>query len=96
MTNASALRHSSFCIRHSPSGFTLVEIIIALTIVAVLAAATIPMLKGFNDERLAREPVAALVKLAGFSCARRIRLQAQEPAALDELLTELNERRALA
>jgi prepilin-type N-terminal cleavage/methylation domain-containing protein len=64
MTNASALRHSSFCIRHSPSGFTLVEIIIALTIVAVLAAATIPMLKGFNDERLAREPVAALVKLA--------------------------------
>lgn len=38
----------------------------------------------------------ALVKLAGFSCARRIRLQAQEPAALDELLTELNERRALA
>jgi len=46
------------------SGFTLVEIIIALTIVAVLAAATIPMLKGFNDERIAREPVAALVKLA--------------------------------
>ncbi len=38
----------------------------------------------------------ALVKLAGFSCARRIRLQAQEPAALDELLAELNERRALA
>ncbi len=38
----------------------------------------------------------ALVKLAGFSCARRIRLQAQEPAALDELLIELNERRALA
>lgn len=38
----------------------------------------------------------ALVKLAGFSCARRIRLQAQEPAALDELLTELNELRTLA
>ncbi len=38
----------------------------------------------------------ALVKLAGFSCARRIRLQAKEPAALDELLAELNERRALA
>ena len=37
----------------------------------------------------------ALVKLAGFSCARRIRLQAQEPAALDELLTELNELRTL-
>jgi hypothetical protein len=37
----------------------------------------------------------ALVKLAGFSCARRIRLQAQEPAALDELLAELNELRTL-
>ena len=37
----------------------------------------------------------ALVKLAGFSCARRIRLQAQEPAALDELLVELNELRTL-
>lgn len=64
MTNASAIRHSSFSIRHSAAGFTLVEIIVALTIVGVLAAATIPMLKGFNDERLAREPVAALVKLA--------------------------------
>ena len=55
-------RHRSF-LRHS-SGFTLVEIVIALTIVAVLAAATVPMLKGFQDERLAHEPVTALVKLA--------------------------------
>jgi hypothetical protein len=38
----------------------------------------------------------ALVKLAGFSCARRIRLQARETAALDELLVELNELRALS
>lgn len=38
----------------------------------------------------------ALVKLAGFTCARRIRLQAAETAALDELLTELNELRALS
>jgi hypothetical protein len=37
----------------------------------------------------------ALVKLAGFSCARRIRLQAQDASALDELLTELNELRTL-
>ncbi len=44
--------------------FTLIEIVIALTIVAVLAAATVPMLKGFQDERLAREPVTALLKLA--------------------------------
>jgi hypothetical protein len=37
----------------------------------------------------------ALVKAAGFSCARRIRLQAQETAALDELLVQLNEARAI-
>jgi hypothetical protein len=37
----------------------------------------------------------ALVKAAGFSCARRIRLQAQETAALDELLVQLNEARAV-
>lgn len=60
-------RHGFF-IRHSPvsraRAFTLIEIVIALTIVAVLAAATVPMLKGFQDERLAREPVTALLKLA--------------------------------
>ena len=38
----------------------------------------------------------ALVKQAGFSCARRIRLQAEEQAALDELLVELNELRTLS
>lgn len=59
-----AANRPSIFIHHSTAGFTLVEIIIALTIVAILAAAAIPMLKGFNDERLAREPVAVLVKLA--------------------------------
>ncbi|MBB5031675.1 pilus assembly FimT family protein [Prosthecobacter vanneervenii] len=58
-----ASRHCPFTPqRHA--GFTLVEIVIALTIVAVLAAATVPMLKGFQDERLAREPITALLKLA--------------------------------
>jgi len=37
----------------------------------------------------------ALVKVAGFDCARRIRLQAGETAALDELLVELNEQRSI-
>jgi hypothetical protein len=36
----------------------------------------------------------ALVKKAGFDCATRIRLQAEEPAALDALLVDLNELRA--
>lgn len=65
-SDALTLRHGSF-VRHgvaSARAFTLIEIVIALTIVAVLAAATVPMLKGFQDERLAREPVTALLKLA--------------------------------
>jgi len=37
----------------------------------------------------------ALVKAAGFTCARRIRLQAADPEALDELAAELNELRSL-
>jgi prepilin-type N-terminal cleavage/methylation domain-containing protein len=63
-------------VRHEPAAsraFTLVEIVIALTIVAVLAAATVPMLKGFQNERLAREPVTALLKLA-----REARLRAMQ------------------
>ena len=55
-------------IRHVPAvaarAFTLVEIVISLTIVAVMAAATVPMLNGFQNERLAREPVVELLKLA--------------------------------
>ncbi len=38
----------------------------------------------------------ALVKLAGFSCARRIRLQAHDVQALDELVAELNELRVVS
>jgi len=37
-----------------------------------------------------------MLKQAGFSCARRIRLQANDPAALDELVAELNELRGIA
>jgi prepilin-type N-terminal cleavage/methylation domain-containing protein len=45
-------------------GFTLVEIVIALTIVAILTAAAIPSFQGFRDEQVAREPVIALVRMA--------------------------------
>lgn len=60
-------RHGGFIRRGkvaSARAFTLIEIVIALTIVAVLAAATVPMMKGFQNERLAREPVTALLRLA--------------------------------
>ncbi len=50
--------------RVSSSGFTLVEIVIALTIVAILTAAAIPSFRGFRDEQIAREPIVALVRLA--------------------------------
>ena len=36
-----------------------------------------------------------LLKVAGFSCAHRIRLQGNDAAALDELAAELNELRQL-
>ena len=36
-----------------------------------------------------------LVKVADFTCATRIRLQAGEPAALDALVRELNETRTV-
>ncbi|MDP2290155.1 MAG: hypothetical protein Q8M22_03140 [Actinomycetota bacterium] len=37
----------------------------------------------------------SLLKSAGLSCARRIRLQGNDAAALDELAAELNELRTL-
>lgn len=44
--------------------FTLLEVVIAITIVAVLTAATIPSFRGMKDEQIAREPLAALAKMA--------------------------------
>ncbi len=54
--------HSPF--RDHRSGFTLVEIVIALTIVVIITAAAIPSFRGLRDEQLAREPVVELVRMA--------------------------------
>lgn len=62
--------HSALPARFSQA-FTLIEIIICLTILAILAAGAMPMLKGFQDERQAREPVARLVQMA-----REVRMRA--------------------
>ena len=43
--------------------FTLIEIVVALTIVAVIAAVAIPTLKGMGREARARAPVTALAAL---------------------------------
>jgi prepilin-type N-terminal cleavage/methylation domain-containing protein len=59
--------------RLHPRGFTLVEIVIALTIVVIITAAAIPSFRGFRDEQIAREPVTALVRMA-----REARLRAMQ------------------
>lgn len=45
-------------------GFSLIEIIVALTVVIVLSAAAIPSLRGVMAERQAREPISELLQLA--------------------------------
>jgi prepilin-type N-terminal cleavage/methylation domain-containing protein len=54
-------------------GFTLVEIVIALTIVVIITAASIPAFRGMRDEQLAREPIQELVRMA-----REARLRAMK------------------
>jgi len=53
--------------------FSLIEIVIAMTILAILAAAAIPSLRGIQRERLAREPIKELVRVA-----KEARLQAMK------------------
>lgn len=55
--------NSQFVIRHSPA-FTLIELVAVLTILAVMVVAAMPSLSGLKAEQAAREPVAALVRLA--------------------------------
>lgn len=55
------------------SGFTLVEVVIALTVVAILAGMAVPAIDSVQKERIAREPVNALALLA-----REVRLRAMK------------------
>ena len=57
----------------SLAGFTLVEIVIALTIVVLITAVSIPAFRGLREEQLAREPVLALVRLAKEARIRAMR-----------------------
>lgn len=65
------IRHSSF--RAGGGGFTLVEIVIALTILIIIAAATIPTFKGLRAEQQAREPVERLTRMAKEARLRAMR-----------------------
>jgi len=66
---------SSFRLRHSSlrSGFSLVEIVISLTIIIVIAAGAVPMFKGLREEQMAREPIIELVRLAKEARIRAMR-----------------------
>ena len=55
------------------TGFTLIELVIVLTLLAILMAAAIPSVRGLKDEQIAREPITALSKLA-----KETRLQAMK------------------
>ena len=62
--------HSTFRIR---SGFTLIEIVIVLTLLIIIVGATVPTVRGLKEEQMARVPVAELVKMA-----KETRLQAMK------------------
>ncbi|WP_166647090.1 pilus assembly FimT family protein [Prosthecobacter fusiformis] len=62
------VRHSSF-----NRGFTLVEIVISLTIIIVIAAGAVPMFKGLREEQQAREPIIELARLAKEARIRAMR-----------------------
>lgn len=48
----------------SPRAFTLVELVIAITVVAILTGLAVPAIDGIQRERLARAPVTELLRLA--------------------------------
>jgi len=50
--------------RERCAAFTLVEIVIALTVVTIIVAGSIPTFRGLRDEQIAREPVQSLARLA--------------------------------
>jgi prepilin-type N-terminal cleavage/methylation domain-containing protein len=69
---------------HRRSAFTLVEIIIALTIIAILAGISIPTLQSIERERAARAPVSELARLARTVRARAMTDQQPYQIAFDE------------
>lgn len=55
------------------TGFTLVEMVVALTIVAVAFTFTVPVIRSLRSEQQAREPIIELVRLAKEARIRAMR-----------------------
>ncbi|MEO0445927.1 MAG: prepilin-type N-terminal cleavage/methylation domain-containing protein [Verrucomicrobiota bacterium] len=70
--------------RNPRSAFTLVEIVITLTILALLAGISVPSFRGLLRERQAQEPLAQLAELARLSRERALRLQRPYVIAFDD------------
>ncbi len=72
-------------------GFSLVEIVISLTIVSVIAAIAIPTLKGLNQSEEARAPVRALAELV-----QEVRLRAVREGRAYQIVFERGGMHAMA
>ena len=65
-------------------GFTLVEIIIGLTIIGILAGITIPTMRSIEKEREARTPMRELVRMARTARTRAMAEQVPYQIAFDQ------------
>ena len=55
------------------SGFTLVEMVLVLSLLLIILGASVPTVRGLKNEQIAREPVAELTKMA-----KEVRLHAMK------------------
>lgn len=58
---------------HGRVGFTLVEMVVALTIIAVAFAFSVPMVRSLRSEQQARDPIIQLVRMAKEARLRAMR-----------------------
>ncbi|MCB1229174.1 MAG: prepilin-type N-terminal cleavage/methylation domain-containing protein [Verrucomicrobiae bacterium] len=77
-------RHSSLKNARRSRAFTLVEIVIALTIIGILAGVTIPTVNTIEKERAARAPVSELARMVRTVRARAMAEQVPYQIAFDE------------
>ncbi len=67
----------------SRRGFTLIEIVIAMTVVAMLVGISVPTIRGLQKQHEARRPVAELVRMARTVRARAMAEQHPYQIAFD-------------